>query len=118
MTLQEIFNTAIESGWYISRSEYKKRRINNRNPGDPEYLSLYLLSWYMCDVLEECSLAGLISSEDLDKVSKSIKNYLGEFEDLETALCNNNLPFEFEDRLEIYKNWAKRPKIKNKLQLS
>lgn len=102
MTLQEIFNTAIESGLYMSKAQYRETSPNLT------HVERGVASWYMCDVINEC---GLISEKDCLKAKKSIENYLGEFDDLKSLLMHNNKPHSFADRLAIFKDWAKRPKL-------
>lgn len=93
-SIQEIFNVVIEEGFYKSPS-----------------CSL------MCFALIDAFDAGVISSEEMDAAHEAIRNYLtqtGEYNPifLKSALFLSGLPYSFEDRLAIYKDWDNRPKLK------
>lgn len=88
--VQTIFNIVIESGHY-----------NEDN-----------LDW-MCGSLKHCRHDGLISQLEVDIAVNEIEAYLdtAECAFLRTGLWQSGLPYNFADRLAIYKDWANRPKL-------
>ena len=105
-SIQEILNLALESTLYISREEYDLLEL----PIDDNH------SYYMCDVLEELQNQGIITAQELEKVSSEIIDYinsdsenLGEVYSLESYLVEHSLPSSHEDKVKIYENWDLRP---------
>lgn len=93
-SIQEIFNVVIEEGFYKSTSR-----------------SL------MCSAIVDAFDAGVISLKEKDAAHEAIRDYLaqtGEYDPifLKSAFFLSGLPYSFEDRLAIYKDWENRPKLK------
>lgn len=86
-TIQEIFNAVIDNGYYED-SEVKQ---------------------FMCISLNAACKAGVITYEECYEATDLINDYIGEWFFLEFALFNNGLPYDFESRLAIYRDWASRP---------
>ena len=70
---------------------------------------LYGKSNFMCFVLARTNNA--LTNTECRVATKSIKRYLGRHRMLATALRDNDLPFTYEDRLAIYRDWKNRPDI-------
>lgn len=85
MNIQEVFDKVIEAGYYTENAPL------------------------MCFSLTKASFNGVISLEERSFAHDEIKKYLGAFGSLGGLLCNNKLPYCFQDRLSIYKDWANRP---------
>lgn len=64
---------------------------------------------YMCFILADADNA--VTNTEFKVATKSIKRYLGRHRMLAAALRANDLPFTYEDRLAIYRDWKNRPDI-------
>lgn len=89
MSVQETFDKVINAGIYASNS-----------------IGL------MCYALLEAACDGVISKEEMKAAKAEIKEYLGANGSLGGKLLFNNMPYTFEHRLAIYKDWANRPVLK------
>ena len=104
--MQEIFNAVIKSGAYPRR----KRDGNS--------------SEYMCVALLIAMKGGVISLEERRKADRYIQKYIKGYTTLEAAYRGPYNPNKKEkafgctkEGLAIYKNWAKRPKLKHPTSL-
>lgn len=98
-TLQEIFNVVIDKGYY---KEFGVRG-----------------SSFMCNALFGAYCADVITRKEHDKALDAIGNYIDKYTSditLKSALINLNRPYNFSDRLAIYRNWKNRPRTKLKLR--
>jgi len=86
-SVQEIFDAVIDGGFYTERKDA------------------------MCISLWSACLEGVISKKEKEIASRAIRAYLEEYVFLDTKLHNNGLPYEFSDRLAIYRSWANRPSL-------
>lgn len=90
--LQEIFDVVIDKGYYGF-------------PGGE--------SSCMCLALNSAMSDNIITDVEYKKAMQSIRNYMLGYQGiLRRLLRHNDLPCEHQDRLAIYRNWSKRPKIK------
>lgn len=64
----------------------------------------------MCDALNHASANGAIVPEEFHLARAEIRSYLGGFGSLGGFLDFKGQPYEFADRLAIYKDWANKPK--------
>lgn len=97
-TVQQLFNVVIDSGHY-----------SNTNPYTAEKGS----AW-MCCAVGDAYEEHLITYDEREKVLRAINGYLHSMYGgqglLRTALNENGLPCEFNDRLAIYRDWKNRPR--------
>lgn len=84
-SVQEIFDAVIDAGFYTERTEW------------------------MCSSLRAAYFNGVISVKEMEIAGCAIYEYLGGYVFLETKLYHHDLPYEFPDRLAIYRNWSNRP---------
>lgn len=85
MNVQEIFNKVIEEGYYSYRV------------------------MLMCPALGAARRDKVITQEEWQLAIDEIKAYLKGYGSLGGKLMNMKLPYKFEHRMEIYKNWSERP---------
>lgn len=89
-TIQQIFDTVIDNGLYEDS---------------------------MCPSLGKAKNRLLITEEEYQKADKAIYNYMKKlnkyvdyrFTPLRDVLWQKGLPFSYEDRLKIYRDWKNRP---------
>ena len=86
--LQNIFNRVIVGDYYT--------------PND-----CYLMCW----ALTEAKNDFLIEEEEYLFARQKIKEYLKDFATLQSALLTNNIPWTYNCRLDIYKDWKNRPQL-------
>lgn len=91
--IQETLNKVIDSGIY---------RTND-------------FSSLMCVAIGRAVSLGLVSAKEAIKTENAICEYIKPYGSLSPALFNNGLPYEFNDKLKIYKDWANRPKLNNEV---
>lgn len=96
--LQEIFDAVIEGGFY--REDFMSKKLTTHS------------SEVMCYALELASSAEDITFHECEKAQTAIETYLQGVMYLETVLRKSGKPCGFADREAIYKNWAKRPRLK------
>ena len=89
-SVQEIFDAVIDGGFYTEYTDW------------------------MCLSLSDAHLEGVISKKEREIARREIGEYLGSFGTLESKLYHYNLPYEFPDRLAIYRNWKNRPTFKGR----
>jgi len=89
-SVQEIFDAVIDAGFYTERTDW------------------------MCHSLDGAYFNGVISVKEKEIARRVIREYLGWFGTLESKLYHYNLPYEFPDRLAIYRNWKNRPTFKGR----
>lgn len=87
MDVQAIFNKVIVSGQYEEAT------------------------WFMCSALAPCLRSNIINQAEFLAAKGEIEHYLGEYHTLGRALKQSHLPYSPKDKLEIYKDWANRPKL-------
>lgn len=87
MNIQEIFNKVIEAGHY----------------GNSSFDA-------MCSSLA-LALGKEINEDEYIFAIQEIRSYLGKYIYLKSLLVANSLPYTFEARLKIYKDWKNRPKL-------
>ena len=92
-TVQEIFDTVIETG------HYGKRRQG------------VICETYMCFALSNACRRNVITSEESDFAHDLIRGYLTDSVTLKGALSYSSLPSSKDDRLAVYQNWENRPKL-------
>lgn len=63
----------------------------------------------MCNSLKSAWLLREITYEEYTTGTQAIKEYLGAYGSLGGYLRHNCHPYEFKDKIEIYKNWDNRP---------
>ena len=91
-TIQQIFNTVIDQGFYSSTS-------------------------FMCTALFEARSLYAITASELQKANRAIHNYMRKMNkdidcnhvSLKYVLSQRGLPCSDKDRLEIYRDWKNRP---------
>lgn len=92
-TLQQIFDAVIDAGYY-------------RESGCNDY---------MCNSLSTACEANIITQGEYNKALKAVNQYSKPTNQaiytLRNVLYKNGLPYVYSDRLAIYRNWARRPKI-------
>ena len=95
MTVQDIFNTVINHGYFKS------------------YFSIHKCSEYMCLALDFAQIDGVITPAEADIARLAIEEYLdiSGCISLTLALQESQLPNGFERRLRIYRDWANRPAL-------
>lgn len=103
-TLQEIFAAVIAAGHYL------------------ETYTPSVSSPFMCNALSSAVYNGTITGAEERKALRSIEQYivgvLGaaySSQSLVCALINVRYTTTFKDRLAIYQNWGKRPRIRSKV---
>lgn len=107
-SIQEIFDKVIRAGLYDDFHQepelYKTVEIDGEE---------YAAYPYMCNALASAECAGVITESERMLAQEAIDAYLDPTDRayLINALYVNGLPNEFEDRLKIYNNWEKRPKL-------
>lgn len=69
----------------------------------------------MCHAIEAAYCLEVLTKEEADMAHKEIKTYLKGYGSLAGALDNRGLPWDFESRLKIYKDWENKPSLE-KLQ--
>ena len=84
-SVQEIFDAVIDAGFYTVYTDF------------------------MCFSLRRACSKGVISVKEMEIAWCAIDEYLGGYAFLESKLYYYNLPYEFYDRLAIYRNWSNRP---------
>lgn len=102
-TIQEIFNLAIEAGFYRDTCEGFATRTG--------------ASRFMCNSVDMLVNNEIITKNEAEKAEISIQKYiasLGHSGTLSFALACYGLPCEFLDCLAIYSNWKSRPRPKSK----
>lgn len=90
---QRIFNKIIDGGFYNNTTKFPVHRI----------------SVFMCHAADEACCNKVISQKDYIFIKKEIKRYIKHHVYLSALLKMIGHPSDFEDRLDIYKNWASRP---------
>ena len=93
-SVQEIFNVVIYNGFY---------RYNDSvcHPS-------------MCEAIRYAHVFGVITQTEVYKACDAIYSYMKDEKCgyLAISLKDRGLPHSYEDRLDIYKNWKHRPKLK------
>lgn len=99
--LQDIFNAVIDGSYYTNLCA----RTN------PEGNAIW-----MCTSLTIACEEEIITAEELNKAKESIDKYLKHLgtSTLQATLVLAGKPSNYEARLAIYRNWAKRPKLHRK----
>lgn len=92
-TIQEIFNAVIDEGFYSN-----------------EFIESKSSRW-MCEAIHYAYVAELLTMEERRLALEEIKEYIQGYTFLGSALSISNLPYKYEDRLAIYRNWANRPQL-------
>ena len=103
-TIQQLFNAVIDGGFYSE--DYNR------------YEEQFPPSEWMCCAVSSANKARCITDAEAEKMRRAITRYMSSLcfnaGTLSTALRAIDKPAWFNDRLAIYKNWAKRPrKFKN-----
>jgi hypothetical protein len=88
-TVQEVFNLAISLNYY-------------KNTG---------VAKYMCLSVNTMHAHTIVTLSELLRVEEEIEKYIGSSVTLKLALASCELPYQFEDLLHIYLNWADRPNL-------
>lgn len=106
--MQRILNLAIDSGAYGPVNNYDTRGDYDKDQSSS-----------MCDAIYTAHMKRLISYDEYARATRTIAKWLSNSKSgrayLEATLMDFGMPYEFEDRLKIYKDWANRP-FKNKLE--
>lgn len=91
-TIQETFNNVIESGHY------------DIHEGDKQF---------MCHALERAYVQGIITYPQKQLAEMAIDNYMDNYGSALISVLNRVLGagHSFQDCLNIYKDWANRPKL-------
>lgn len=69
------------------------------------------ITTFMCTALTLCLNHKILEHAEVLIAKNEIDSYLGGYHTLGRALDDNGLPCNPKDRLEIYKDWANRPKL-------
>ena len=98
--MQLILNDVIAGGYYV----------------DSDYTPHAKYSKFMCCAIQRAAYAGDVPDAEYRYAEGRIEAYLAtsgsEHNTLEVVLKEQGLPWDYEARLRIYKNWAKRPKLR------
>ena len=99
--IQEIFDTVIDSGFYKEETESTGR--GNK---------------YMCNAIWFAKITGVINDDEWMMVNIEISQYLNpngiysETPTLNEMLTQSGIEASYETRLNLFRNWEKRPALK------
>lgn len=99
--MQLILNDVIAGGYYAATEGGYTQRAKH--------------SKFMCCAIQRAAYAGDVTAAEYRYAEGRIEAYLAtassEHITLEVVLKEQGLPWDYEARLRIFKNWAKRPKL-------